>query len=410
MVLINSQYPFMPLLNIQNPEPIKTFNLFVLGFRPFFLAAGIFSVVSMLIWSLVYANILVIPMQGVSNYHWHAHEMIYGFAMAVVAGFLLTAIKNWTGIQTLQHTPLIFLALLWLSARICLLLGYEWIELAAGFDILFNLGLFIALFHPIFKVKQWKQIGIISKIFLLVIFNGLFYLGAFGILDSGIYWSINGGFFLLIALVLTMGRRVMPSFIEQGVGYPVKLKNSRLLDISSLLLFLLLAISETFMMDPLISSYSASILFVISLLRLLNWYTSGIWNNPLLWGLYLAFIFFTLGFLIFALLPYSSLITRSIALHAFAIGGLGLITISMMSRVTLGHTGRDINQPSSMIAVAQWLLVLAAMMRVIAPIAFPSWYLGWIGTSQLLWIIAFLLFIRVNFSLLIKPRIDGAGG
>jgi len=392
----------MSLLNIQDPTPTTPFNLFALGFRPFFLAAGIFSVISMLMWLLVYTLQLPVPMHGLSNFHWHAHEMIYGFSIAVVSGFLLTAIKNWTGIQTLQSRPLLLLSLLWLSARLCLLLGTEWILYAALFDGLFNLWLFVALLQPILRVRQWKQIGILSKVFLLGIFNALFYLGALGQLDMGIYWGINGGLFLLIALVLTMGRRVMPFFIEKGVGYPVQLKNSHLLDISSLVLFLALSISETFLLNPLLSSYCAALLFLASLFRLYNWHTPGLWKAPLLWGLYLAFVFFTLGFLLFALLPYTALFSRSLALHAFTVGGIGLITISMMSRVTLGHTGRDINQPSSWITVAQWLVVLGAIVRVIVPAIVPSFYMTWIITSQLMWISAFVLFVGVNYHLIIS--------
>lgn len=400
----------MSLLNIQNPEPQVPFSVFVLGFRPFFIAAGLFSVISMFLWWLVYSMGLSIPLQGLSLYHWHAHEMIYGFGMAVVAGFLLTAVRNWTGVHTLQYKPLMLLVMLWLSARLCLLLGTQWIQLAAVFDLLFNLGLFAGVIHPVLRVRQWKQMGIMSKVLLLAVFNSLFYLGVLGVLELGVYWGVYGGLFLLLALILTMGRRVMPSFIENGVGYPVKLKNSRLLDISSLLLFLTLSISETFMLDKQLSSVCGGILFLVSLFRLYNWYTPGTWRAPLLWGLYLAFAFFTLGFLLFALIPYIDLVYRSLALHAFAVGGIGLITVSMMSRVTLGHTGRDVRQPSKWIAVAQILLVLGGIVRVLLPILAPELYPAWIIISQGLWIAAFTLFMWANVINLIRPRIDGAVG
>jgi len=132
----------MSLLNIQEPPKNSPFSLFVLGFRPFFLAAGIFSVISMALWMAHFSFGLSIPLEGLANFHWHAHEMIYGFAVAVIAGFLLTAIKNWTGVQTIQHRPLLLLFLLWLGARLCLLFGTKYIMLAAVFDLSFNLFLF----------------------------------------------------------------------------------------------------------------------------------------------------------------------------------------------------------------------------------------------------------------------------
>jgi len=400
----------MALLNIQDPPKDTPFDVFVLGFRPFFLAAGIFAVLSMVMWMAIFSFSLPFPLTGLAPYQWHAHEMIYGFTLSVVAGFLLTAIKNWTSVQTLQNRPLMLLFSLWLGARLCLLFGTDLLILAAVLDLSFNLLLVAAMLQPVIRVKQWKQLAIISKILLLGLFNGLFYLGALGLLEQGVNWSIYGGLMLLIALVFTMGRRVMPFFIEKGVGYPVQLKNSRWLDLSSLFLFLAFAISEVFFTQYRVSSYLAAALFVVSSMRLYNWHTRGIWSKPLLWGLYGAFVFITLGLLLFALLPYSPLITRSMAYHAFAFGGIALITVSMMSRVTLGHTGRNIQQPSCWINIAQILLLIGAIIRVFGPALMPAHYAGWIVIAQLLWIIGFSLFVVSNFRFLTQPRIDGSPG
>ncbi|MBT3205720.1 MAG: NnrS family protein [Gammaproteobacteria bacterium] len=400
----------MSLLNIQDPPKNTPFSLFVLGFRPFFLAAGIFSIITMALWMANYSFGLSIPLEGLVNFHWHAHEMIYGFTLAIISGFLLTAIKNWTGVQTIRYRPLMLLFALWLGARLALLFGTQFIVVAAILDLSFNLMLFLAMLQPILKVKQWKQIGIISKILLLGIFNAFFYLGLLGYLDSGVYWGIYGGLFLLIAVVMNMGRRVMPFFIERGVGYPCQLKNSTFLDISSLVLFLALSIVEVFLQNALISSYIAAPLFIISVIRLYNWHTKGIWKSSLLWGLYGSFIFMAIAFLLFAVLPYTDMISRSIALHTLTVGGISLITVSMMSRVTLGHTGRSVTQPSALINVAQWLLLLGAITRVVLPVVLPGLYTSWILTSQLLWITGFAVFIWANYPLLTKPRIDGAEG
>ena len=400
----------MALLNIQDPPQVKRFSLFVLGFRPFFLAAGIFSVLSMSLWMAMTVFGFTLPIQGLSPYQWHAHEMIYGFTLAVVCGFLLTAIKNWTGVQTLQYRPLILLFLLWLGARLCWLWGTALLPLAAFFDLGFNLLLFYGTLQPVVQVKQWKQLGIVSKILMLAVTNALFYLGALGYLNQGVHWGLIGGVMLLVALIMTMGRRVMPSFIQNAVSYPVQLKNSVLLDRSSLILFLLFALTEVFLQNIIISSYLATGLLVVSAIRLYNWHTPGIWQAPLLWGLYGAFLFITLGFLIFALLPYTSLFGRSAGIHAFTFGGIAMITISMMARVTLGHTGRDIKQHSALIGWAQGLVVAGAIIRVLLTALVPEYYLNWILISQLMWIAAFSLFVWVNLPFLIRPRVDGAAG
>lgn len=399
----------MALLNIQDNASPQEFNLFVLGFRPFFLAAGIFSIVSISLWMAVYVFGLSIPLSGLSSFHWHAHEMIYGYTIAVVAGFLLTAVKNWTGVQTIQYSQLKLLFSLWAAARICMLMGTQWIYLAALFDLCFNLWLFIAAIIPVIRVKQWKQVGIISKLSLLGISNLLFYLGVIGVLEQGVYWGIFSGLYLLIALVLTMGRRVMPFFIEKGVGYPVQLKNSRFLDLSTLVLFLLFMLDEVFIRAG-ITPYISAILFIVTSLRLYNWHTPGIWKVPLLWGLYGAFMSINIGFGMFAASAFSSVISPSLALHAMAFGGIGVMTLCMMSRITLGHTGRDVSQPSAWIALAQWLLVLGFITRVLLPIFLLNYYVYLIALSQGLWIAAFIIFLAVNFPLLTQPRVDGATG
>lgn len=400
----------MATFNINSSEEDIKFSFFVLGFRPFFLAAGVIAVVSMLMWLVIYGFGFQLSLGNLPSHFWHAHEMVYGFTMAVVSGFLLTAIKNWTGVQTVQNKPLLMLFLMWLGARICMLLGADFYIAAAVFDLSFSLSLFLAVVQPIVKVKQWKQMGIVSKIFMMAVFNSLFYLGLFGVLEQGTYWGVYGGLFLLLALVFTMGRRVMPFFIERGVGYPVKLKNSVFLDRASLFIFLALTISEVFIQDAKISSYIAAPLFVISSIRLYNWHTKGIWKKPLLWGIYSSFIFITFGFLLFALLPYSSVITHSLALHAFTVGGIALVTISMMSRVTLGHTGRGVQQPSPWINVAQWSLLLGVVCRVILPLFLEDFYVELVVMSQLFWVIGFGLFVVVNYPYLTQPRLDGAAG
>ncbi len=383
-----------------------------LGFRIFFLGAAIFSIVSISFWLLIYSFNLPIHLEAVSVYYWHAHEMIYGYSLAVIAGFLLTAVKNWTGIQTVRGSALLILFCLWAAARMMWLFGTQLFILAALFDLLFAFFLIICVCGPVIKASQWRQLAILPKLVLIAVFNLLFYLGALGFIEQGEFLGIYGGLYLIIGLILTMGRRVLPMFIQSGVGYlgyRVNLFNSRWLDISSLVLFLGFFISELFLKNTVFTTVMALCLFVINAIRLAGWHTFAIWKRSLLWSLYLSLWFICTGFLLIAC-SYVFGISKFIAVHAFAVGGIGVVTMAMMSRVSIGHSGRDVHNPPVLLSIAFILLLSAAFFRVIIPLFSLKYYSIWIGLSQLLWITAFLIFIFVFFPILIKPRIDGRPG
>lgn len=165
--------------------------LFNLGFD-LFLGATWFAVVSMALWMAVYRFHYPLALDGISASQWHAHEMLYGYAIAVIAGFLLTSIRNWTGLATLTGLPLALAFGLWLAARLMMLLGTDALVLAACADLLFMLVLIVACAVPILRVRQWRQMAILSKLLMLGIGNALFYAGALGLHEDGLRWSLYG--------------------------------------------------------------------------------------------------------------------------------------------------------------------------------------------------------------------------
>lgn len=386
-----------------------TLALFNLGFRPFFLGAGVFAVLSVALWMAVYVYRIEWTTDGLTSFQWHAHEMIYGYSLAVIAGFLLTAVKNWTGLQTVHGRPLACLFLSWVMARLLSLPGTDLIRFAGIFDIVFALMLCLATMYPIVQARNWRQLGILSKMLLLAAGNLCFYMGLSGFLEQGIYWSLYGGLYLVISLVLTVGNRVLPFFIERGVGYRVELYHAGWLTGASLLLFAVFFVAEIFLQNAALSSLAASGLFITTTLRLIGWHTPGIWKKPLIWCLYLSFGFIALGFLLFALSGFTG-VTKLIAVHLLAYGGIGLMTLGMMARVALGHTGRDIHRPPKAVIVAFYVLICGAVVRTGLPLLDPRHYVAWIALSQVLWITAFLLFLSSYRSILIQPRIDGQFG
>ncbi len=386
------------------------FALFELGFRPFFSAAGLFAVVSVLAWMALYVFAVHLPMASIAPIYWHAHEMIYGYVMAVVAGFLLTAVGNWTGVSTFRGPPLALLLLCWIIGRIAFFLPTDRaLLLAAGADLLFMVGLIVGVSLPVIKVRQWKQLGIISKLLLMLFANGFFYAGILGYLDQGVRWGLYLGLYLILALVFVMARRVIPFFIERGVAEEFSARNRLWLDVSSLVLFTAWAVLDIFTQQSNPVAWLSVALFAIHLWRLRDWYTPGIWKVPLLWSLYIAYAFLAIGFLLKALSVWQS-VAPQLAVHAFAFGGIGLITIAMMSRVALGHTGREVSSPPAIMAPVFALLIVGAVFRVLVPAMVESHYTLWIALSQGLWIVGFATFSLVYIPMLIKPRIDGRPG
>lgn len=377
------------------------------GFRPFFLGAGVFAILSMLLWSGTYLFQLPLSFQAISSFEWHAHEMFYGYTFAVIAGFLLTSVRTWTKQPTAHGSKLLFLFLLWLTARFLFFFGDVFINVAAIFDIAFALMLSFILSYRIIQAKQWKQLFIISMLLLITTCNILFYLGALGILDHGISWGIYGALYLVIILILTMGRRVIPFFIERATNDTAQLKNSLWIDISSLIFLLLFAANELSLAQPVLTAYLALSLFIVNATRLIGWYHPIIWKQGLLWSIYLSFWMITLGFLLFALphfaAPYIQA-SKFVAIHAFTVGGIGMITLGMMSRVSLAHTGRNVYNPPKAVAYAFIAILLSVVIRVLLPLFDVLPYDVLVGTSQMLWIIAFTIFTVTYAPILLKSK------
>lgn len=400
----------MPIqMNQSNQESQKKMALFNLGFRPFFLGASIFAIVSITLWMLLYFSNSVITIEHISVSQWHAHEMLYGYGMAVVAGFLLTAVKNWTGIPTLYGKPLMILFAAWCVARVLFLFGTAYFAWAAAADLLFGLMLIVAITMPIIKARAWMQLAVVSKVLLLLIGNIVFFLGYFGVISSGMLYAINGAVLLLISLILMIGRRVIPFFIERGTEGKVQLKQYKWLDISILVVFLALFLNVIFFQFASLTSLLAGALFALNGYRLYNWHIVGIWRVPLLWSLYLSAWMVNLGFMFFGLQNENSSMSI-LTLHLFTIGGIGLMTLSMMSRVALGHTGRDIRKPSPWLNIAFVCLIVSVLFRVLVPIITMQFYTLWVLVSAVFWVLSFAIYIFIYTPILVKSRVDGLFG
>jgi uncharacterized protein involved in response to NO len=382
----------MTLITIQPPSrnnaPAKGCALFNLGFRPFFLGGTLFAIFSILLWMHRFFAVSMTASPHVTPSQWHAHEMFYGYGLAIIAGFLLTAVRNWTNVQTAHGKTLAALFALWGAARLCMALPGQYWLLASWLDGLFNLGLVIAVSAPIIQAKQWRQIAVISKVLLLGAGNLLFYLGVFGVLANGVVISQTLALLLILSLILVIGRRVIPFFIERGLRLTTPLTQYKWLDISIMVLFLVWLADELVLRSSIVSRWACVALFAFNGFRLMNWHHRRIWKVPLLWSLYLAIWSINLGFLLYALRDALAF-GVALPLHVFTIGGIGLMTLSMMARVSLGHTGRNIHQPPKWI-VATFVLMLSSMaFRAIMPMLDASLYQYGLMLGAACWVLGF---------------------
>jgi len=380
--------------------------IFALGFRIFFSLSALSACLLIALWLVVYSGKITLVNYFPSSY-WHAHEMIFAYSVAVIAGFLLTAVKNWTGESTPVEKPLAMLALLWVAGRIMpFTSNYVAQELIALIDLLFLPYLAYVLSQPILKANYTRGWVFIALLALMTLANALIHAEILGWLAQSAWMGLQISIAIVIVMILVIAGRVFPFFTERGAG--VQLAKKPLLDAlaigSAILVFTLWVLNIT----EIILALAAGIAVIFNTLRLKNWAVYKIGSIPLLWVLYSGYIWIIIGFFLTIFTAYSK-IPSSLALHAFTMGGIGIVTLAMMARVSLGHTGRPL-QASDRTVMAFILINVGAAVRIIAPILIPTWYTQFVLLSGLLWLVAFILFLLVYLPILTTARVDGKTG
>jgi len=362
----------------------------------------------MTLWTAFYTFRLNLNFETVSPTMWHAHEMLFGYAAAVIAGFLLTIEKYRLGTLISKKSALILLLALWILARLfislTLISNLSWIP-GAVLDCLFMLILGARILYPVIIGKDREKTGPAAHLALMAVSNVIFYLGVFGVLPDGQRLGVYSALFLVVSMILLMGRMMIPLFIRNGLDFSFMPRNWRVIDILSLVFFVLFFILELFFARGKLVSVISGILALIYTVRLYGWYTDGIWKRPMLWVLYAAYIWIVIGFGLKFLSLYFN-IPELPALHSFTYGGIGMMTVAFMSRVTLGHTGRSVFTPPGAATWIFTMLLAGAIVRVFFPIADNGNYLLWIAVSQILWILSFLIFAAVFLPMLWSPRVE----
>jgi uncharacterized protein involved in response to NO len=386
-----------------------TATLFALGFRPFYLLAAVYAVLALPVWVVSFYGGMQTGeyLRGVA---WHSHEMIFGFAPAVIAGFLLTAVRNWTGQPTPTGLPLAGLVVLWLVARVLIVTGPA--GAAAVIDVLFLPALGIAVAIPIWRSRNARNYKVLAVLAILTLANAAYHLASLNFLPVGIMRiAVTAALDVIAILIAIIGGRVIPAFIGNAVEHAKPRHNVviEVLAVGALVVILGLGVLQPWL--PVSSTAWLVILVVAAVghgIRLMLWQPFCARGNPLLWMLPAAYAWLPVTLALRTLSSFG-IVPISTAFHALTIGAIASLMVAMMMRSALGHTGRPLVAGDSEI-IAFVLLQLAGVTRVLASSVAAGAYREAMIVSAVLWTSAFAVFLIRYWAILTRPRIDGRPG
>jgi uncharacterized protein involved in response to NO len=383
---------------------IQSVAVFSLGFRPFYLLAALLAALGVPLWLAQYLGWLA-PPAYLSSMAWHAHEMVFGFVAAVLTGFLFTAVRNWTGLPTPTGASLAALAALWLFARVLLVTGPGW--LAATADVAFLPAVALSLWLPLRRSRNRNQFFVLLLLALAAA-NLLFHLAHTGVLDLAELPPVRFALYLIVVIVSIMGGRVIPLFTQNAVP-GAHIRRHRIVDVAAIVATVV-ALIGTLLQFP---SWALAPLCLVAAglqaTRLAMWDPWSTRGQPILWILHVSYAWIPIGLLLLGLATLTPAVPAMLADHAFSVGAVGGMILGMITRTARGHTGRPLRVGRTEI-VAYALVVLAAAVRVLLPLAWPQAYRAALLTSGVLWSAAFLLYLLVYVPILTQPRADGTTG
>ena len=395
------------LISIQAPrrptvEPAGI-ALWQLGFRPFFLLASSFAALSIGLWAAQFAGWL--PRPYLAGRLWHAHEMLFGFTLAVVVGFLFTAGRNWSNLPTPTGLPLASLALLWVAGRVLVLTPFGWA--AAISNAAFPLAAAVALAIPLWTSRNRRNYIFVGVLVLLGLADGIVHLSLLGVLKLPAGLGLQFALDLVLFLMAVMAGRVIPMFTNSGVPGAGATRNAKV-EGAALGSVIVLLVADLLRLQG--GALVAVALFGAAAhgLRWLLWKPWTTRAAPLVWVLHAAYAWIPLHLGLRAAAEMGW-IDGSVAAHALTVGAIGGLVIGMMTRIARGHTARPL--VADRFDVACYALVLtAAAVRVGVPLAVPAWSMQAVLGSAALWSAGFALYAVRYWPVLTRPRLDGKPG
>jgi uncharacterized protein involved in response to NO len=333
---------------------------------------------------------------------WHAHEMVYGFCMAIVAGFLLTAVANWTGGAPVRQMQLMCLSGLWIAGRVAMGIDFglpTWS--IAAIELSFVPALALSLAIPLFR--SWSKRNFV----FLALLTALFACDAWFFLRGNIA-ALHVAMMMILMMVSLIGGRIIPAFTVASLrrrGIVAFQTDQSRLDMMALLSLLAVTFYLVFDKGMLLLGVVSAFSSIIHGLRMRHYHTPKTGGEPLLWILHAGYAWLVAGLALLALAGFGVFDIKTV-IHALTAGCIGSMILGMICRVTLGHTGRDL-RIGKLTTASFYAIQLAAVLRVFGPIFAPAYTSEWIVSSAILWTLCFAAYLVIYAGMLFSVRPDG---
>jgi uncharacterized protein involved in response to NO len=400
----------LSLKNDPDSQPI----FLSIGFRPFFLVAGIQAVFAMFAWitwlMLHSVNAVILqPTISVPAHLWHGHEMVFGFAAAVIAGLLMTAVPGWTGTRRVAGFQLLLLLVLWLIGRMAMWFSsFVPAIVVALADMSFLPLLAVAIAYALMRQPQVRNSIFLVLIIVLIVTNGLMHAEWLGWTDDTASWALTVAILNIVLMITLLAGRIVPSFTRNAMirkqqldNHPKQIAMLDRVSIGAVAAVLVLQILSV--PDPVLGA-AAVVAGLVNLLRQALWRPDWVVGEPILWSLHLAYLWIPIGMFSLAGAIFFDFPTQGGAMHVFGIGVIGGMTLAMMTRAPLGHTGRPLVVRSS-IALAYVLIALAAIVRGFLLDMLPGGYFQVVLAAGVLWMTGFAIFAATYLPILLGPSL-----
>ncbi|MRD48995.1 NnrS family protein [Caenimonas koreensis] len=387
----------------QQGERVLSGAFWQLGFRPFYLVGATFASVSILLWVLQFTGIASITY--LPGPLWHAHEMLFGFVLAIIVGFLFTAGSNWTGQPTPRGVLLAVMVLVWMLARVLSVTPY--VTAAAIVDVAFPLLAAVGIGKPLLKSRNRRNYFFVVLLLVLAAIDVLFYLAQWGVVSISPRWAIQAGLDVVLVMLTVMGGRVIPMFTNNGVpgagARRIEVLEKAVIGTTVAILVCDIAGIGSAWMAPLLAACG-----IAQAVRWSLWHPWTTTRTPIVWILHAGYVWIPIHLFLRALAEVGW-VTSSSATHALAVGAAGGVILGMITRTARGHTGRLMKAGRSE-TVAYVLVVVAALVRVALPLISPGATVAAVTIAGVCWSAGFAIYAIRFWPVLTRKRVDGKPG
>ena len=389
----------------------QSLSLLAHPFRPFFILNALFAIVAIVVWLLILNGTLPTPKWMPSL--WHAHEMLYGFVPLAIAGFVLTAMTNWTKSQPLRGLPLAGLISLWFAGRVAMALTHSLSPIIiAVIDCTFLPTVAAYAAYVLLKNNNKRNLILVVVMLLLTLGNFLMHLG---VMQNNYQLAKMGtllGLDIIVLMIFVVAGRITPAFTANWLRMHHNKKEpafrSFWLEQVAFASTALIILFDAAALSPAIIGSTALFAGIANVIRLTQWAGWRTYQEPLLWILHIAYLWMSTALILRGAMLLGLPISESLWQHTLALGGIGTLILGVMTRVSMGHTGRKLMLPP--FAIFIYIFILSAtLMRIITAAGWVNYSIG-INISGALWISAFALFVILYSKILVTPRADGKAG